>query len=659
MDPDRAITNPKGQKPRITTEQKRELFFLVLDPEGPQMTTAGAAKRVGMSRDSAHRYLKGWKGHNAGEDARRREADLPDPKQYDELSDEAKRALADFNYFRVRYFARRTDPGGLLLAKAIVDALEDPERVFLDANFFPGAGKTTIMHDIEAWLLAGGGKEDPRWGRALRFMLGSETKTVARHMGSRLRRSLELRRPYWDKEQRVYAEAVLSIDFGRFKPEASMGEESLWRQEEFIVAQLDDVDLYEKEPTVQIASQESGFLGERVDLAVWDDLATVKNSKTPDQQKDLSGWFEDEAETRIEPGGVLVLVGQRLGPYDLHRARQDATYTDEAGEARPLYRHFTLPAHLDHLCTGEHSQWDGDTTGCLTNSWRFSGRDFMRLKEKTNFQTVYQQADTDPGKVLVQEAWLIGGEDSDGYPAPGCYNRERGFKEWPDPALTGPLVNYCTVDPSAGNWWAIEWWAISTETKRRYLIYGERKALAAGKFLDWDHDKGVFVGIMHELTVESYLLGQPLRVWVVEQNAAHKYLFQFQHYFRWRRLFPDTFVIPHQTQANRNDPDLGVEAALPSLYRQGMKDLPKKQGDVDALNYMRVKERELTTYVTGMWTKQRRQGFDTVMTDWIGEWNIDRILELARKPMFQRREIMPDAKLPPYLLKQAQQVNYG
>ena len=60
----------------------------------------------------------------------------------------------------------------------------------------------------------------------------------------------------------------MALEYGRFKPDSSIGEESVWAQDQFLVDQLAQLDLYEKEPTVQAASQDSGFLGERVDLVI-------------------------------------------------------------------------------------------------------------------------------------------------------------------------------------------------------------------------------------------------------------------------------------------------------------------------------------------------------------------------------------------------------
>ena len=662
---------PKGDhqhgdhRPRLTQDQIDRFLYLVYDSKGPRLSIARAARETSIGRTRAYELAGEVKRPKPKPRTGASSIRIPDPKLYEELDDNAKRALADFSFFRVRYFARRPDPAGVKLAELLVHSLASEEKEFLDINLFPGAGKTTILHDVEAWLIAGGGLEDPARGRALRIMLGSEVRRNAQHMVARLRRSLELQRPFWDKDQRIYAEGVMAADFGRFKPDVSSGEESLWAKDEFIVAQLEDIDLYEKEPTVQAASQESGFLGERVNLAVWDDISTTRNSRTPEAQALLAGWFEDEAETRVEPGGLLALVGQRLGPYDLHRARLDATFTDDDGIEKPLYRPFTFPAHHDTLCAGDgtHTQWDGEESGCLTNEWRFSARDLTRLSGKANFRTVYQQEDIDPGRVLVQHAWLDGTPDMDGYVGPGCFNLDRGFMEWPGAPDGTTLIDYVTVDPSAGNFWAIEWWCVNPTTMRRYLIWGRRARMRAGDFLDWDNEGQKFTGLMHELTGKSFLLNHPIRVWIVEQNAAHRYLREFSHFIRWQQMFPMVVVIPHQTQTNKNDPELGIEAVIPSAYKQGLKDLPKKPHDIDSFNYMKVKVKELTTYVTGQLSAvaKKRIGFDTVDADWMGEWNLRKVIEIGRRPLgTSLNNLAPEiAGLPKYLRKQGEQIHYG
>jgi len=590
-------------------------------------------------------------------DRERAARELPDPKTLEELAPKVRRSLADFELFRGMFFARRPSPWGMRAAEVIVEALADKsEKTYIVMNVFPGSGKSTLMHDIKVWLISGGGVCDPAVGRALRIMQGSFTKKVSRDEVLRARRSLDLRRPYWDKEQRIQAQFVLGNEFGRFKPDVSVGDESIWAAEEFLVAQVGGIEVYEKEATLQAASRESGFLGERCDLAIWDDLVNTANSRNPEIAEQLAGWFEQEAETRVEPGGVVVLVGQRIGPNDLYRNRLNVVWIDEEGLERRIYHHIVFPAHRDADCHGDrHDQWNGfegeGAEGCVTDASRLSWTEIQRLSTRpnTNYRTVFQQEDTDPGRVLVQEAWLRGEPDSEGYPSPGCYDHDRAFMQWPEGV--GPLIDYCTVDPAAGKWWALEWWAVNPATQWRYLIYGKRERMKAGELLDWDNAKQEFTGLMHTMTVGSILAGHPIRVWIIEAKAAHKYLFEFEHYIRWRRMFPDVVVIPHQTNINKNDPTLGVEAALPSAYRQGIKRLPKAYHP-EAMNYLKVKERELTTYPLA-------QTYDTVMADWFGEWNMRRILEIGQRPLGQKREINPGARLPEYLTRQTREFKYA
>ncbi len=589
---------------------------------------------------------------NVAELARSMATEMPAPRRYDQLSTDAAAALADFNLFGEMFFKLRPAHWRRDAAMTIVDAVLDHEqRDFIDMNVFPGAGKTTLAKVVICWMLAGGGSEDPAVGRGLRGMLGSETEKVAKHMLRNVRLPLELRRPFtmFDKEARdwISAEFCLAKEYGRFKPDTTQGDEKIWSQEQILVAQLEDVDLTLKEPTLQIASYQAGFLGERVDFAFWDDLATTKNSTNPEIADAMDGWCENEAETRVEKGGLFLLIGQRLSPLDLHRKRLDARVEADDGRLVPLYTHVVYPSHHDELCNGDHRQWDPVTNeGCLTDASALNVRDWIRVRSKRDYRTVYQQEDVDPAKILVQPIWLEGGTDPiTNEVFPGCYDRDRGFHEWP--VGVGNLVDYATLDPSAGNFWVQQWWALQPETRHNYLIEGRRARLTAGAFLDWDEPRKQFTGWMHETQLLSMKLGHPIKVWIIEAVAAHKYLFQFEHFRRWKQAFPFVSVIAHQTQMNKNDPELGVEGLLPGRYRTGMKHLPKKES-VEQLNFLRSLERELTKYPFA-------ETDDQVMADWIGEWNVDRIIQIGRRSLEDERTVDPDVRLPKYLQRQLQQ----
>src|SRR5207253_8104796 len=147
------------------------------------------------------------------------------------------------------------------------------------------------------------------------------------------------------------------------------------------------------------------------------------------------------------------------------------------------------------------------------------------------------------------------------------------------------LVDYVTVDPSAGNFWGIEWWAINPETKVRYLIRGLRSAqFRAGDLLQYDVDGGQLTGVMEEWQGLSVKLGHRIRVWVIEHNSAFKHLLQYDHFRQWQRKW-GALVIPHKTGLNKNDINTGVEALLPALYRQGLKRIPRKRADRDAWRF--------------------------------------------------------------------------
>lgn len=630
---------PRKRIPATTRAQFQRL--VTPPPQGDGVSIAEACRRLGIDKSTGYRWSKGLESSETRTlKASRMQAELPPPLGYDSLSDVAKEMLADFNVFSEKALCRHPAAWRLDAAKKSVDFLRNKdERDYIVANVFPGSGKSTLWTlDIILWLLCGGGTMDPAYGRALRFMLGHESKIVSTHYVTRVRRLLDLTRPYYDKEQQRRAEICLAREFGRFKPDTQHGEESLWRSDQFLVAQLQDIDLYEKEPTVQAASQQAGFLGERVDYAVWDDLVTSRSTKTPEASEAIAKWFEDEAETRVEPGGVLWLIGQRLGPLDLFRDRLNKQWTDDEGIPHNKYHHIVYPAHNESTCDGSHRQWDLGEEGCILDEYRLPWKEIVKLRNEPNFRVVYQQEDTDPSTALVLPIWIEGGTGPWLEEHPGCYDKDRGFWEWPKGVK---LVNYVTVDVAATGWWAIEWWAVEPHTNINYLIYGTRKKMGANDLLDWNNANQKHIGLMEELQTASVLQGQAIRVWVIESNACQRHLFQYEHFHRWKRKWGYVDIIAHQTQKNKLDPVLGVEARIPQGYREGRKRLPRKRG-TDSLNYIKHKVHELTTYPNCKTT-------DTVMADWFGEAHLEDIIRLGTKPMETWR---PDVKLPPYLERQ-------
>ena len=305
------------------------------------------------------------------------------------LSAEASRALEDFSYFRLRYFGRRSTPWQERAAYEVLRSVQSPEREYVVMNEPPGSGKSTLFtHDIPCWLIAR--------DRRIRIMIGSRTERQARMYVGRIKRSLErdapLRAASDDLDSGIAfdAEACLQDDFGAFRPE---GRSDLWRAEALVARQLDGVQLDDKEPTVSAWGQDSGFLGGRFDFVLWDDLVDRKNTKTTESKDMIREWWDSEAETRLEPGGTLLLQGQRIQHDDLYRYCLDKKTLDES----PKYRHVIYKAHDEEMCTGEHDDLEPWPKGCLLDPYRLPWSHLETIKHNNprTFDVMYQQEDGD------------------------------------------------------------------------------------------------------------------------------------------------------------------------------------------------------------------------------------------------------------------------
>jgi len=178
--------------------------------------------------------------------------------------------------------------------------------------------------------------------------------------------------------------------------------------------------------------------------------------------------------------------------------------------------------------------------------------------------------------------------------------------------------------------------------------------MRAGDLLDWDARAQEFTGYMERMQVASVAAGHPIRCWVIEANSAHRYLFQVDAYRRWRRRWPQVAVIPHETQGtNKLDPEKGVQI-LSMRYKTGHKRLPRMAGQgPEGPAYLREMIRELTAFVPGRVSKHR--AFDTVISEWIGEFNLPRIVMAARRGPGQ--PMLVDARLPGYLRRQQHEIS--
>ena len=156
-------------------------------------------------------------------------------------------------------------------------------------------------------------------------MIGSSTQRLAEWYTRRLRAEFErehvARAELNDQKLglAVDAERTMQQDFGAFKPDAK----EIWRADAFTVLQPDDQPLSQKEPTWSAFGMDSGFLGGRFDLVIWDDVWDPRKMRNSESRSDMYRWWDEVAETRLEPGGLFILNGQRMSSDDIYRYALD------------------------------------------------------------------------------------------------------------------------------------------------------------------------------------------------------------------------------------------------------------------------------------------------------------------------------------------------
>lgn len=542
--------------------------FDSLDLDGNVLT---AAKKSKLSPSSLYRFLRGEQ-NNAGLEAA---AILGRTKVGGNLvgqvlNPQALKALEDFAYFRRRYFGRISTPWQERAAYEVLRAMQTRDREYMVINVAPGTGKSTLFtNDIICWLIAR--------DRTVRILIGSRTERQARMYVGRIKKTLErdvpMRASADDLTDGIQfdAEATMLDDFGAFQPE---GRSDKWRADALVVRQLDGVSLDDKEDTVAAFGKDSGFLGGRFDMVMWDDLVDRKNTKTSDSKDDIQEWWGTEAETRLEPGGVLVLQGQRIKHNDLYAHALSMKHLDGS----PKYRHIIYQAHDEENCRGHERDVDSPPLpwpeGCLLDPRRLPMASLETIKHNSPrvFDVQYQQRDGDLVGGLIDPAWIAGGLDAEGYLSPGCLDRERGVGEVPKHLTSGRAWSFVTVDPSPTNWWGIIWWLYDPVTQNRYAIDLIRRKMNPEDFLSLDLDNGQYTGLCEDLRKTALLQGAPLQIIVFEVNAAQRWLLQSSAIQRWMDVTGISFV-PHTTHLNKADPKYGLES-IGDLFRQGKIRLP-------------------------------------------------------------------------------------
>lgn len=598
-----------------------------------------AAKRAGFSESFGRGLVREGRGDNSTRQSRpdrfRREDEGPGgPIPFDELGEVAKDCWDDFGRFRARYLGSLSTPWQEEAGHRVKGLYESESDEYVVFNQPQGSGKTRIGHDIAAWLTTR--------DRALRGIYGSLGLALSNALTSNLRDTFARDTPVLARELMkerglaTDAQATLAGDYGAFRPTAD--EAALWRREKFMVAQVGGVATADKEPTWASFSYEAKFLGWRTDLMIWDDLVNTQMLRNTESVEALYRWWDDEAESRLEPGGLLLLIGQRLRSNDIYRYCLDKAaitdeidYQGEQSEHTPRqYHHIVYKAHYDDICQGEHGR-DAPAYlegGCMLDPKRITWQKIRAKQNAGNYEVVYQQQDTDPAAVLVNKVWVNGGVH-DGVTYEGCWDTDRPVGQLPQFVPSGAFcVRYMTVDPSPTKWWAIMDWLYvlpddGTEPLAgyRYLIDMHRAKMGANEFLDYSRAQDAYIGLAEEWVTRSKNSGWPISHLIMEKNAAQRWAMQYEFFRSWAQT-RGVQVLQHETMSNKTDETYGVWATLPNAYRNGRVRLP---GDFATNARISVYPlvAEVTTYPAGATD-------DCVMSQWFGEYNLQHLVHQRR-----------------------------
>jgi hypothetical protein len=516
--------------------------------------------------------------------------------------------------------------------------LTDPHNFVASGFVVHNSGKSTLFtHDYPIWEIV--------QNRALRCLIGTGAENTGADYTMRIRMSLERTLPVEADEIEAAqglaknARACLVHDFGRFKPEGA----AYWRADKLVVAREGGEPAHQKEASFSSYGQKSGFLGGRYNLIVWDDLVNDRNSRAAVQLDELSRWWRKVAETRLEPGGLLILQGQRLGPHDLYRYALDLRDVADALDAEVIdleqlprkYHHIRFKAHYEDRCAGVGPGVHHDVAtaepypkGCLLDPIRLPYRELRVIQhnDPKDYATVYQQEDTDPTSVLVNPIWITGGSDPvSGEIYPGCWDLDRMVGQYPQ-NLAGDCWSVVTADPSPSNFWGVISWVWQSETQFQHLVDIERSRMAAPELLDWNMSAATWTGLLEEWWQKSTDAGRPITHVIVETNAAQRFLLQYEHAKRWSQV-RGVALVSHNTGRNKADAEMGVHALAPQ-FRHGRVRLP---GHNLTRPYVLPLYNEVTRYPDSATT-------DLTMACWFLLWNAPQLFtrKIAKPPTFNR-----------------------
>ena len=495
-----------------------------------------------------------------------------------EMSPEAKRALADFRYFRERYFvvARApfkgqpfvTEPFHLNWINSILKVLPEDaggsnaagiggQQLILSP---PRHGKTMLLVHFIIWLIL----RNPD----IAIIWLAKSQTIAQETGSVIRDELE-------RNEKLIAEML--GPGGTFKPGGRSG--AAWRDDELEVATRTIV---QRAPTFRAIGRGGTLQSVDADFLVTDDIEDHDSTRTPHQRQATLDWLLTEVESRKEMHTAWLCIGSRNHPQDVlaHLLKaEDWHAIVESAHDRDCERSVEDPkAHTDCMLWPKKFPYTE-----LQKKIRNSGQQIVQMRYLNDPQaegiTVFVEATMRSPDILDRSRVLGSVDLPDGYELLG------------------------SIDPSPSINQIAQLWGYSKASPVRHLV-----DVHAGK------------GGMDawEDLVKAWLEKYQLRRWIVEDNSAQADYINRRDFVKWRQ---DNAVHVHGQTTGRNKHSLGMGVgSMHPLYVNKHIVLPygdsETQGKIDAFI------REHVSYDPDQAQTSRRR-VDRVMAAWLANTYID------------------------------------
>jgi hypothetical protein len=337
--------------------------------------------------------------------------------------EEAKRALADFRFFRDRYFKIPRGPNKgkpymtadfhMRWIDAVLEAIRTGGQLAIMSP--PRHGKSDLMGHFCIWQIL----RDP--DVCILWVGGSED--IAKKAVRMVRQQLE-------------TNELLVADFAG---PGGVFQSRPWTDEEFIVATRTSA---QRSPTMKAIGRGGTMLSLDADFIVSDDIESDKTTRQPAQRATTKQWFNSDLASRKEDHTAWMYIGSRQHPEDIWSSLLDNEEWEVVHET----------AH-DPGCDLPVDDYDAHVDCVLfpqVRSYRY-----LMKKKRTVGDDIY-------------EMQYLSAPRSDGL---ACRDRSRTLGDIP------PRTRLIAgLDPSGKNYTAAILWAVHVESNTRFLvdIFNER-----------------------------------------------------------------------------------------------------------------------------------------------------------------------------------------